>query len=198
MPREIETFTELAARILAGPARCGPVRLVAIDGPGGAGKSTFSARLAKALGHAAVVHTDDFAAWDNPLNWWPRLEQQVLQPLEAGCTGRYQRYDWEQRVLAEWHEVPAVGAVVLEGVSSARRAVAERLSYTVWIEVDPRERLRRGLERDGPDALPLWQTWMADEDRHYAQDQTMHHADLVVDGDPRMRHDPLLSFVRCG
>jgi uridine kinase len=197
VPREIETFTELAARILAGPARCGPVRLVAIDGPGGAGKSTFAARLADALGPVPVVHTDDFASWENPLNWWPRLEQQVLQPLEAGTAGRFQRYDWDRRVLAEWHEVPACGAVVLEGVSSARRVVAERLTYAVWMQVDPQERLRRGLERDGQDALELWRTWMAEEDRHYEQDQAMQRADLVVDGNSEMRHDSLLSYIRC-
>src|SRR3954453_15778732 len=110
---EVEAFTALAARIVARPARCGPVRLVATDGPGGAGKSTFAARLADALGHASVVHTDDFSSWDNPLNWWPLLEQQVLQPLEAGRAGRFQRYDWEGRTLAEWHEVPAAGVLIL-------------------------------------------------------------------------------------
>lgn len=196
MSMDVETFTELAARILARPAQCGPVRLVAIDGPGGAGKSTFAARLADALGHASVVHTDDFASWDNPLNWWPRLEQQVLQPLEAGHTGRFQRYDWDRRTLAEWHEVPAAGVLILEGVSSARRAVAERLTYAVWIQVDPEVRLRRGLERDGQEALGLWQRWMADEDRQFEQDQTVQRSDLLVDGDPRVPHDPQLNFVR--
>jgi cytidylate kinase len=34
-------------------------RLVAIDGPGGAGKSVFAARLAKALGGVPVVEIDD-------------------------------------------------------------------------------------------------------------------------------------------
>lgn len=192
----VETFAELAGRILARPARCGPVRLVAIDGPGGAGKSTFAARLADALGHAPVVHTDDFASWDNPLNWWPRLERQVLQPLGAGRTGRFQRYDWDRRALAEWREVPAVGVLILEGVSSARRAVAQRLTYTVWIQVDPEVRLRRGLERDGQEALGLWRGWMADEDRHFAQDQTVQRADLLVNGDPRIPHEPRLTFVR--
>ena len=87
------------------------VRLVAVDGRGAAGKSTFAARLAAALGGAPVVHTDDFASPDKA-PWWPRLEEQVLRPLAAGCPGRYQRYDWQRRELAEWHDVP-VGTVVL-------------------------------------------------------------------------------------
>jgi cytidylate kinase len=37
-------------------------RVVAIDGPGGAGKSTLAAQVAVVL-HAQVVCTDDFATW---------------------------------------------------------------------------------------------------------------------------------------
>lgn len=51
--------------------RPGPVRLVAVDGPGGAGKSTFADRLAAAAGGAPIIHTDDFASADNPIDWWP-------------------------------------------------------------------------------------------------------------------------------
>ena len=39
----------VAARVLAGPARLGPVRLVCVDGPAGSGKTTFAAALASAL-----------------------------------------------------------------------------------------------------------------------------------------------------
>jgi Tfp pilus assembly pilus retraction ATPase PilT len=49
--------------------RPGPVRLVAVDGPGGSGKSTFAACLSAAANNAPIVHTDDFASWDNPINW---------------------------------------------------------------------------------------------------------------------------------
>ncbi|MFL5928725.1 MAG: hypothetical protein ACJ77E_17480 [Gaiellaceae bacterium] len=37
-------------------------RIVGIDGPGGAGKTTLSERLAAEL-DAPIVHTDDFAGW---------------------------------------------------------------------------------------------------------------------------------------
>lgn len=60
-----------------------PVRLVAIDGPGGAGKSVFAARLARAfagLQEVTVLHTDDFASWETPAGWWPRLEPYAEAP----------------------------------------------------------------------------------------------------------------------
>ncbi|MEU6660068.1 hypothetical protein [Streptomyces sp. NPDC046821] len=192
-----ETYLALAARILAEPPRCGPVRLVAVDGPGGAGKSTFAEHLARALGSAQIVHTDDFASWDNQVGWWPRLEEQVLGPLERGSAGRYQRYDWVRRELAEWHDVPLAPALVIEGVSSARRAVAGRLTCAVWIETGETERLRRGLVRDGEDALPQWHVWMAEEDRHFAEDRTRDRADVMVDGAPHdAPTDPAHTYMR--
>ncbi|MGW6141204.1 uridine kinase family protein [Streptomyces sp. NPDC055144] len=192
-----ETYTALASRIRAAAPRCGPVRLVAVDGPSGAGKSTFAERLAGALGSARIVHTDDFASWDDPLGWWPRLEEQVLQPLGSGVAGRFQRYDWVRRELAEWHDVPVGHTLVLEGVSTARGAVADRLTCAVWVETGRAVRLRRGLTRDGEDALPLWRTWMAAEDEHFAQDGTRERADVVVDGNPHTAPaDPAHTYMR--
>jgi len=101
---------------------------VAIDGPGGAGKSLFADRLAGYLGDAPIVHTDDFASWDEPIDWWHRLEADVLGPMERGQPVRYQAYDWVRRQLGEWRELRASEVVLLEGVSSSRRAVADRLA----------------------------------------------------------------------
>ncbi|MFE7800142.1 uridine kinase [Nocardia sp. NPDC057440] len=173
---------EIAARIFAHEPRLGSTRLVAVDGGGGAGKSTLAASLAAECG-AQVVHTDDFAAENNQLAWWPRLEEQVLEPIARGRPGRYQRYDWVDRALAEWHEVTPGGVIVLEGVSSARAAVRDRLSLAVWVETPPEVRLSRGLERDGAHTLSLWQQWMATEDAHFAADRTREQADLIVRGD---------------
>ncbi|MDB5160983.1 MAG: putative uridine kinase, partial [Candidatus Saccharibacteria bacterium] len=41
-----------------------PVQIIAIDGHGGAGKSTLAENLSRELG-AEIIHTDDFATWDN-------------------------------------------------------------------------------------------------------------------------------------
>ena len=58
-------------------------RIVAIDGHGGAGKSTLAEELAGELGSAQIVHTDDFASWGFPLDWWPRLLDEVLEPVSG-------------------------------------------------------------------------------------------------------------------
>lgn len=45
-----QDLAALAARLRGLPPSCGPVRLVAVDGHAGSGKSTFAGRLAAALG----------------------------------------------------------------------------------------------------------------------------------------------------
>lgn len=154
---------------------------VAIDGFGGSGKSTLAARIVEA-GPGTLVHTDDFAAWDNPLDWWPRLLEQVLLPLSRNEEARYQRYDWDARQLAEWHTVKPGGLVVLEGVSSSREAFRPYLSLIVWVEAPRDLRLRRGLERDGEGMRDTWLGWMASEDAWAEREDPRAHADLIIDG----------------
>jgi uridine kinase len=192
----VARFADLAAMIRDAPARCGHIRLVAVDGPGGAGKSVLADRLAHHLDGAPVVHTDDFASWDEPIHWWKRLETQVLGPLERGEPVRYQAYDWAMRRLGDWRVLPATDVVVLEGVSSARLAVADRLSLAIWVETPRAKRLARGIDRDGEAMRPQWDAWMAEEDAHYAVDRTTVRADVIIDGAPTMPHDPATEVVR--
>ena len=96
--------------------------LVAIDGLGGAGKSTLAQLLEqqlKTLGWiVAVVKHDDFYLPSNQRKNqqaeaigrafdWERLRHQVLLPIRRGQSAYYQRYDWEADALAEWHTISA-------------------------------------------------------------------------------------------
>jgi len=157
-------------------------RIIAVDGLGGAGKSTLASSLAVTLGDAPVIRTDDFASWDNPLDWWPRLLSQVLSPLSHDCPAHYQRYDWETKELAEWIDVPPSKHIILEGVSASREAFRPYLAFSVWVETPREDRLRRGLERDGEEAFSNWREWMAREDEYIEREQPQSHVDLVVSG----------------
>ncbi len=186
------TFDAVVADVLSSPA---PVRLVAVDGPGGAGKSTFAARLSRHAGDAPVVHTDDFASWEEPLAWWPRLLAQVIEPLVTGDEGRFQRYDWAERRLSDWVTVPRRPMVIIEGVSSGRREWSAHLAVTVFVATPEQVRLRRGLDRDGDHMLDQWRSWMAAEERHFVDDGVLDRAALVVDGAPSLDHRPDEEFV---
>ena len=155
-------------------------RIVGIDGHGGAGKTTLASALADELG-AQVVHTDDFASWSNPVNWWPQLRETVLAPLVAGHAAAYEPTQWGEAKPAPIL-IRAGGLVLLEGVTATRREFRPYLAYAIWVET-PRELcLQRGLARDGDDAGDQWQSWLAEEVRYVERQQPHLRADAIVDG----------------
>jgi uridine kinase len=194
----VEAYAELAQQVLARPPRLGRTRLVAVDGPSGAGKTLFAERLARALNGAPLVHTDDLLnGWADQFTFWPRLEEWVLGPLRAGRPGRYRRYDWHRHQFApEWTSVQPAPVVILEGVSVARAAIRPELTLAVFVDAPARLRLDRALARDGPTLLPYLEEWRRGENVHFRADATAHRADLVVDGAPDVPHVPVLQYVR--
>jgi ABC-type enterochelin transport system ATPase subunit len=73
-----ERFTELAQTIKALP-ESKATAIVGIDGAGGAGKSAFASRLAKTMDEAPILHTDDFASWEEPIDWDKRFRKEALE-----------------------------------------------------------------------------------------------------------------------
>lgn len=173
---------EVARRPVAG------VRIIGVDGPAGAGKSTLAARIAEASG-APRIEIDDFLSWDDPTGegWWDRFEEQVLGPLSRGEDARFQQRDWANDwrgdSLGGWKTVPWQPVVVIEGVTCTRRATVGRLAYAIWVEAPDDVRLRRGLARGhgtSYDVEALWRTWMVQERAFFDRDATRDRADLVV------------------
>jgi uridine kinase len=195
-------FVDLARRVLAEPPRLGPVRLVAVDGPAGSGKTTFAGRLGNAFrgtgSRVAEIGVDDLLdGWAGMHTWWPSLRRDVLAPLRAGTPGRYRRYDWAAGRFADDRVHVAVPDVLLlEGVSSARMELAAEVTYAVWAAVDdPAVRLARMVRRDGAALTPYLRGWMTEEAAHFAADRTADRADLRVDGASPVPHDPTTEFV---
>jgi uridine kinase len=186
-------FAQLSAYVKKLKPRLGDVRLVAVDGPSGAGKTRFAVRLAKQI-DAPVVHTDDLLdGWDDQFTFFDRLEDRVLGPLRRGETAFYQRYRWDR---GAFDPVPVrldpAPVVIVEGVSVARRGVRPDLSLIVFVDAPPELRLARALARDGDDSVAFrayLERWRSAEDRHFAADRTKQHADLVVDGSAETADD---------
>lgn len=168
------------------PPRAGTVRVVAVDGPSGAGKTTYAALLAVALGPpeapAPVVHLDDiYPGWDGLEAAVPRLVEGVLAPLSRGEPARLRRHDWVLDREGDWYDVPVAPVVVVEGCAAGARACAPYLSALVWLEAPTGVRRDRGLRRDGEAYRPHWERWARQESRHFAREGTRDRADLVLD-----------------
>jgi uridine kinase len=174
------SLRELAAALGVLPPSCGPVRLVAVDGHAGSGKTTLAGRLAEELGGAPVVHTDDLATHEEPFGWEERFGAQVAGAFSAGLPARHEVYDWAARRFASARDVPAAPVVLVEGVGAGRRVLRPHLALTLWLEVDRATARGRGMRRDGPALEHFWTGWSAAEDAHFAADPTRPYADLLV------------------
>ncbi len=47
--------------------------------------------------------------------------------------------------------------MILEGVSASRSEFRHYLSFSIYIETNQELQLKRGIERDREEILPLWQ-----------------------------------------
>jgi len=204
----VETFGALAARLLLLDPSVGLTRLVAVDGRAGSGKTSFAERLASAVWVAgaavATLHTDDLASHTDFYAWVPALVGDVLEPLRAGRTGVYFAYDWVARRAETRVEVPPVDVLVVDGVGAGRRELTAYLAYTIWMEMSPQVAFARGLQRDiaeygeelRPQLVTFWDDWGRAQANFLSDQRTWQRADLLVDGDSLVHHDPKGEYVR--
>lgn len=129
-------------------------RPVAIDGRAGARKSRFASALVPFCGDVAVVRVDDFWWWDDIATWWPRLRQEALEPLLAGRAARFRVRDWEHdplgRGLSDYVVTVPAATVLIEGVTSSRHDVADRVDLAFWGEASQKTRLAGGSAKPSP------------------------------------------------
>jgi uridine kinase len=201
-------LSALAAEVLDSPAGLGRVRMVVVDGPSGSGKTTLAGRLQAALTRdprrprTALVHLDDlYEGWSGLHadrghgTVSQRVRDDLLGPLARTGTGRWRRYDWHAGAFAEWHTVEHPDVLLIEGCGSADPAYAGVTTLSLWVETDRAQRLRRGIARDGAQMTAHWEQWQGEEDALFAARGTRARADLRVDGNPLVSHDPDRQLV---
>lgn len=177
-------------------SRRGPLPyVVALDGFSGAGKSTI-ARAVAGLLDAAVVQGDDFyrdlsradrlalspeEGVDQYFDW-PRLRCEALEPLRKGVEARFRAFDWDVgHGLGPQRQLPARAVIVLDGVYSARPALADLVDLAVYVDApEPLRRERRRARHDPPE----WEAgWDAAEHVYFSRIRPPNSCDLVVSGD---------------
>jgi hypothetical protein len=193
--------TRVVELLSTAPVRAGRTRVLAVDGPSGAGKTTLAeavrAELSRRRGdlpagpdaagppiEVPVVHLDSiYPGWDGLAASIPRLVEWVLQPLAAGRPVGYHRYDWERGEYAEWVAVPTdpvPPVLIVEGSGAGALPCAPYLSLLVWLEAPARLRFERAMARDGDTYRPHWQRWAGQEVRYAAEHDPRRRAGLCL------------------
>ena len=178
--------SEVAALLLeltrARPATLGAGRLLCIDGPAGAGKTTLAEAVLDLEPEARAVHVDDLLDGWRGLSTVAVSVDALLRPLARGQVGTSRRYDWDRGAWAETVSVDPVPLLVLEGCGAGSRAYADLATLIVWVAAPADLRVARGVERDGVRLLPRWDQWLLDEEALFAVEGPEARSDVWVDG----------------
>lgn len=189
------TDIERVLRLIHLRRQSGSPLLIAVEGLGGAGKSTLAAQLSAALPGSSIVEVDDFyrpmtaeeraklgprEGYERYFDW-TRLLEEAIEPLRQRRRARFQRYDWEMGRLRGWREVAPGDVVIVEGVYSTRPELSALFGVTVFVDT-PREQRADRMAARGYDNLDWLDHWMAAEDWYVSRHRPAERADLVIDG----------------
>lgn len=187
----IEQMTyELKDKIYKNPPKNGKYYLIAIDGRGGAGKTTLTEYIAKLIPEFTVINGDDYFEPDDSTIAFgsfndERFFHDVIKPLQEGKTELpYRPYSWHTDPHITDKPLTITKGVIIERSFSFLFELDYDLK--IWVQTLAQLALQRGQERD---EMPLEQgyrswkeVWQPQEDAHFEKVKPLETADIIIDG----------------
>ena len=159
--------------------------LYAIDGPAGAGKTTYAAQLEAELSVNATVktiHMDDlYNGRDNALsNALSEILDRISTAHLAGRECVIKKFNWSTMQFDSEEIITPTDFLIIEGVGAAQQIVRESGAVTYWLDIEPEIGLQRVLARDGAHIEVQMRQWQIDQDKHFARDETRENCEFKL------------------
>jgi hypothetical protein len=195
----VEKLSEVVRQLrAAAPEVVGRPRVIAVDGRGGAGKSTLVERLRAVVPASGTVHTDD-VAWNHAyFDWGGLMVENILRPLHRGDAVNFRPQAWIEHDRSGAIRVPAGADVVwVEGTGIIREEFVPWIDASIWVQGDLDEQEDRLVARDGDSAEQQRHVadWLAEELPLLLREQPWRKATVVVAGTPVLACDPDTEIV---
>ena len=164
-------------------------KALAIDGPGGGGKSTLAAQLATNLG-AAIVSMDSFVLPESKYrvsaiakNYdLDRFFEEVTEPLLDNRDINYRVMDQATGTLGtKRFNVPAGQKVVIEGVYSLELSFRDSYDFTIFVDAPKEALISRAFSLE-PGSRSWLDKWLEGEETYFVAQHPKLAATLVLDG----------------
>ncbi len=163
--------------------------IIAIDGRGGSGKTSFTKYLKELLPDFVFVSRDDyFEPVENQIVWGAynekRFKEELIGYLKNGNKFIYKPYDWHSKPHISERSIEVTKGICIEGCISFSFDLDWDLK--IWIETPKELCLERGIAREmmpTEKVIKVWQEiWQPEEDKYIDKNKPKEHADLVIDG----------------
>ena len=165
--------------LLSKPPRLGNTRLILIDGPAGAGKTTLATKLSIEFS-AQVIHLDSlYDGWENALT--QTLTDNLIalcKSIQNGDTHSLPIYNWSKMIYEGYSKIEPTNTLIIEGVGAGQSAIREYATALIWIEIEPELGFSRVIARDGDSIAEQIKVWQEREAAHFEKEQTRKFADF--------------------
>ena len=165
--------------------------IIAIDGRGASGKTTLANQLKDKL-KCNVVHLDDFF-----LRPEQRTEERLSSPggnvdherfinevlinLKTNQTFSYKPYICKTSAFGDDITITPNQITIIEGSYSTHPEFREFIDFSIFIDIDSEEQLKRIKERNGDTALKIFkEKWIPLEEKYFDFYNTRENCNLYI------------------
>ena len=146
--------------------------LVLVDGPSGAGKTTFTSALVDTWpgDRPTVVRVDEaIPGWRGLRSGAAALAVSLVGANARGAVGVVHRWDWNADRPGADARIPPGAPLVIDGCGAFLAGAGRADAVRVWVDAPYAERRDRALSRDRGAFDPYWDDWEADWRRYVGQ-----------------------------